>query len=73
MKMLKPEKVLEVKKGFFEGGDFFPIEGRLLMGFDTRSSGPGISYAVPKLIDEGEIDKAILVKLDTPELHPNRG
>ncbi|BBG25086.1 arginine deiminase family protein [Sulfuracidifex tepidarius] len=73
VKILKPEKVLEVKRGFFEGGDFFPIEGRLLMGFGTRSSGLGVSYAIPKLIDEGEIDEAILVKLDTPELHPNKG
>ncbi len=73
VKLLKPEKVLEVKKGFFEGGDFFPIEGRLLMGFGTRSSGLGVSYVVPRLIEDGEIDEAILVKLDTPELHPNKG
>ncbi|BAB66056.1 arginine deiminase [Sulfurisphaera tokodaii str. 7] len=71
--ILKPENVLEVKNGYFEGGDFFPLDGKLLMGFGTRSSGIGVSYVVPKLIELGEIDEAILVKLETPELHPNKG
>ncbi|ABP95046.1 MULTISPECIES: arginine deiminase family protein [Metallosphaera] len=71
--ILKPKNVLKVEKGFFEGGDFFPLDGRLLMGFGTRSSGLGLSYTVPKLMESGEIDEAILVKLDTPELHPNKG
>ncbi|QKR00698.1 arginine deiminase [Metallosphaera tengchongensis] len=72
-KILRPENVLEVKAGFFEGGDFFPLEGRLLMGFGTRSSAIGLSYALPKLREIGEIDEAILVKLETPELSPNKG
>ncbi|AWR98427.1 arginine deiminase family protein [Metallosphaera hakonensis] len=71
--VLKPEETLQIETGFFEGGDFFPIEGRLLMGFGTRSSGLGLSYGVPKLMEKGEIDEAILVKLETPELHPNKG
>ena len=71
--ILKPEKVLKTEHGYFEGGDFFPIEGRLLMGFGTRSSGIGVNYNVPKLMEMGEIDEAILVKLETPELHPNKG
>ncbi|MCG3109584.1 Arginine deiminase [Metallosphaera sp. J1] len=72
-KILKPEFTLRTEKGYFEGGDFFPLDGRLLMGFGTRSSGLGLSFVIPKLKEIGEIDEAILVKLDTPELHPNKG
>ncbi len=73
VKVLKPENVLEVKMGYFEGGDFFPLEGRLLMGYGTRSSALGVSYVLPRLRELGEIDEAILVRLETPELHPNKG
>jgi arginine deiminase len=73
VKILKPENILEARKGYFEGGDFFPIDGKLLMGFGTRSSALGLSYVLPRLKEMGEIDEAILVRLETPELHPNKG
>lgn len=74
VKILKPEKVVKAEKGYFEGGDFMPIGyGKLLMGFGTRSSATGVNDVLPKLKAEGVLDEAILVRLETPELHPNKG
>ncbi|AWR96851.1 arginine deiminase [Acidianus sulfidivorans JP7] len=74
VKILKPEKVVKAEKGYFEGGDFMPIGyGKLLMGFGTRSSALGVNDVIPKLESEGVLDEAVLVRLETPELHPNKG
>lgn len=74
LKVLKPDNVVKAEKGFFEGGDFMPLDyGKLLMGFGTRSSALGINDVLPKLVQLGELDEAILVRLETPEYHPNKG
>jgi len=73
-KSLKPKNYLVVERGYFEGGDFMPIgQGKLLMGFNTRSNALGINYTLPKLRENGVLDEAVLVRLETPELHPNKG
>ncbi|ARM75373.1 arginine deiminase family protein [Acidianus manzaensis] len=73
-KIVKPEKIIKAEKGYFEGGDFMPIGyGKLLMGFGTRSSALGLNDVLPKLTSEGVMDEAVLVRLETPELHPNKG
>ncbi|MEJ2776112.1 arginine deiminase family protein [Sulfolobaceae archaeon RB850M] len=74
VKVLKPERVIKAEKGYFEGGDFMPMGyGKLLMGFGTRSSALGVNDVLPKLMELGELDEAVLVRLETPEYHPNRG
>ena len=74
VKVLKPERVVKAEKGYFEGGDFMPLGyGKLLMGFGTRSSALGVNDVLPKLVELGELDEAILVRLETPEYHPNKG
>lgn len=61
---ISPNKHIEIKKGYFEGGDFMPIgEGRLLMGYGTRSSALGLNDGLPKLEQMGVLDEAVLVRL----------
>jgi arginine deiminase len=71
---IKPEEIVSAQGGYFEGGDHMPIGyGRLLMGFGTRSSALGVNDVIPKLEEKGDLEEAVLVRLETPELHPNKG
>ena len=71
---IRPNGIVSAQGGYFEGGDHMPIGyGRLLMGFGTRSSALGVNNVIPKLEEKGDLEEAVLVRLETPELHPNKG
>jgi arginine deiminase len=71
---IEPKEMVSAEGGYFEGGDHMPIGyGKLLMGFGTRSSALGVNDVLPKLEERGDLDEAVLVRLETPELHPNKG
>jgi arginine deiminase len=71
---IEPKEMVAAEAGYFEGGDHMPIGyGKLLMGFGTRSSALGVNDVLPKLEAKGDLDEAVLVRLETPELHPNKG
>lgn len=71
---IKKEDMITAEAGYFEGGDCFPIgKGRLMQGFGTRSSALGVNDVVPKLAERKDVEEAILVRLETPDLQPNKG
>lgn len=71
---IKPADMITAEAGYFEGGDCMPIgEGKLLQGFGTRSSALGVNDVVPKLVARKDVEEAVMVRLETPDLQPNKG
>lgn len=71
--IVNPEKVIEIKQGIIEGGDVMPIvEGTTLFGYGVRSDAKGLTEALKKLKENGDLDEAIILKIETPEARPGR-
>ncbi|MCY0859337.1 MAG: arginine deiminase family protein [Sulfolobaceae archaeon] len=71
--IVSPEKVITVKQGVIEGGDVMPIvEGVTLFGFGVRSEVKGLTEVLKKLKEYGDLDEAILLRIETPEARPGR-